>query len=97
MKILMPTAKLLTPTANLLKEIADKKYTLTTTMKRDILKKMTESAESGCYHLTMSFSDREECLIPQIKLWLEGLGYKCYVNNRCLMRISWEDARNGRA
>lgn len=82
--------KMIAPTAKNLKAIADHKYELNNAMKKNILGQMLASAENGCYSLTMSFSDREECLIPKIKDWLENLGYKCYVNNGCLMRISWE-------
>ena len=82
--------KMIAPTAKNLKAIADHKYELNNAMKKNILGQMLASAENGCYHYTMSFSDREECLIPKIKDWLENLGYKCYVNNGCLMRISWE-------
>lgn len=77
-------------TAKKLKTIADHSYELTNSTKKSILNHMLASAQKGCYSYTLSFSDREKQLIPEIKDWLESLNYKCYVNNGCLIRISWE-------
>lgn len=78
------------PTAKNLKAIADYQYELTNTIKKDILEKMVASAENGYYSYTISFSDRKKYLIPKIKDWLENLGYKCYINDECIISISWE-------
>ena len=59
--------KMIAPTAKNLKAIADHKYELNNAMKKNILGQMLASAENGCYSFTMSFSDREQCLIPKIK------------------------------
>lgn len=75
--------------AKRLKKIANKQHKLTHRRKKQIMKGMRMTAQGGGHHYTTSFDYEEE--IYDAKTWLVKLGYKVFINNRYIMRISWED------
>ena len=70
-----------------LKKIANnKQHKLTHRRKKQIMKDMRIAAKWGCYCYTTSFDYEKE--IYDAKAWLVKVGYKVFINNKYIMRVS---------